>query len=181
MIKVAAPSLNSAVDVLSTMITPAVLIMACGSLILTTSTRLIRAVDRVREIAPELEKLAADESGDDRTEQKRTVMFEQLDRATTRARLLQRALTQLYASLSFFVATSAALGAVAFTGINAAWLPLLLGLIGAVLLLSASLLLIFESRVALAATLAEMDYVRRISHHHASLERRERRPDGQLP
>src|SRR4051812_43874585 len=39
---------SSAVAVLTAMITPAVLISACGALILSTSTRLGRVVDRVR-------------------------------------------------------------------------------------------------------------------------------------
>jgi hypothetical protein len=37
-------------SVLSEMITPAVLISACGTLIFSTSTRLARIVDRVREL-----------------------------------------------------------------------------------------------------------------------------------
>ena len=44
-------SVPDALSVLSAMITPAVLISACGSLILVTSTRLMRAVDRVRDVS----------------------------------------------------------------------------------------------------------------------------------
>lgn len=155
------PTLTSTTDVLSAMITPAVLILACGSLILTTSTRLIRAVDRVREMEPEIEKLST-EGADERAVRKREMLFQQLDRATKRARMLQRALTQLYGALAFFVGTSVGL---AFTALSnlAAWVPLVLGLVGAGLLLLASVLLIFESRIALAATYAETDYIRSIS------------------
>ncbi|HSP16698.1 MAG TPA: DUF2721 domain-containing protein [Thermoanaerobaculia bacterium] len=155
-----APTLTSTVNVLSTMITPAVLIMACGSLILTTSTRLIRAVDRVREMEPEIEKLTA--AGDQRAAGKREMIMVQLDRALTRARMLQRALALLYGALAFFVGTSVALGLSALSNL-AAWIPLVLGLIGAGLLFSASVMLIFESRIALAATYAETDYIRSIS------------------
>ena len=164
MIKVAPPTLTSTVNVLSTMITPAVLIMACGSLILTTSTRLIRAVDRIRELVPEMEKLSA--SDDERAEQKRIHLFHQLDMASSRARLLQRALTQLYSALAFFVGTSVGLALSALSNL-AAWVPLVLGLIGAGLLFSASVMLIFESRIALTATYAETDYIRSISRVHA--------------
>ena len=147
-------TLTSTVNVLSTMITPAVLIMACGSLILTTSTRLIRAVDRVREMEPEIENVA-----DDR---KLGRLLYQLDAATRRARMLQRALAELYAALAFFVGTSVGL---AFTALSnlAAWVPLTLGLAGAALLFAASIMLIFESRIALAATYAETDYIRSLS------------------
>jgi len=157
--KVEAPSLTSTVNVLSTMITPAVLIMACGSLILTTSTRLIRAVDRIRELDPEIEKLVA--AGEQRTEKRRTMLYEQLDKVTTRARLLQRALSQLYGAVAFFVGTSVGLGLSTLSNL-AGWVPLASGLIGAALLLSASIILIFESRIALAATYAETDYIRSI-------------------
>lgn len=159
-VTVPAPTLTSTVNVLSTMITPAVLIMACGSLILTTSTRLIRAVDRVREMEPEIEKLTA--AGDQRAAGKREMIMVQLDRALTRARMLQRALALLYGALAFFVGTSVALGLSALSNL-AAWIPLVLGLIGAGLLFSASVMLIFESRIALAATYAETDYIRSIS------------------
>jgi uncharacterized protein DUF2721 len=157
-VAVAAPTLTSTVNVLSTMITPAVLIMACGSLILTTSTRLIRAVDRVREMEPEIEKLNAGEQKNE----KREMLLGQLDRALTRARMLQRALSQLYGALAFFVGTSVGLGLSALANL-AAWVPLTLGLVGAGLLFSASVTLILESRIALAATYAETDYIRSIS------------------
>ncbi|HEX9161306.1 MAG TPA: DUF2721 domain-containing protein [Thermoanaerobaculia bacterium] len=162
--KLAPPTLESTVNVLSTMITPAVLIMACGSLILTTSTRLIRAVDRIRELDPELESLSA--AGDERAERKRDMLLNQLDRATSRARMLQRALMQLYSALGFFVGTSVGLALSALSNL-AAWVPLILGLIGAALLLTASVVLILESRIALAATYAETDYIRSISRDHA--------------
>ena len=89
----APPTPDSAMAALSAMITPAVLILATGSLILTTTNRLVRVIDRVREMLPEFESLAKTEHPD---ETKRKMLFEQLDRATIRARLAQRALTQLY-------------------------------------------------------------------------------------
>ena len=167
------PSLDASLNVLSAMITPAVMILATGSLILTTTNRLVRIIDRVREMLPEFEKLAREEKPD---EAKRAMLFEQLDRATIRARLAQRALTQLYLGLGVFLLTSVALGVVAFARLDAAWVPLLLGVVGVGLLLNASVLLIFESRIALASTYSEMDYIRRISHQHAPPELREARP-----
>jgi uncharacterized protein DUF2721 len=154
------PTLTSTVSVLSTMLTPAVLISACGSLIYTTSARLIRAIDRVRELNPEME--LASSTDDDRAARKRAMLFEQLHKAATRARMLQRALTQLYSGLAFFIATSVGLGLSALSNL-AGWVPLVLGLIGSALLLSASVMLIFESRIALAATYAETDYIRSIT------------------
>ena len=73
------------------------------------------------------------------------------------------------------MATSIALGAVTFARLNAGWMPLLFGAIGVVLLFSVSILLIIESRIALASAYAEMDYIRRITSHLAQPERRKTR------
>ncbi|CDM66611.1 DUF2721 domain-containing protein [Pyrinomonas methylaliphatogenes] len=54
-------TLSSALAVLTAMITPAVLISACGTLILSTSTRLGRVVDRVRGLSERFEELARSE------------------------------------------------------------------------------------------------------------------------
>jgi hypothetical protein len=145
------PSLTSALQILSAMITPAVLILACGSLVMTTSSRLIRCVDRVRALTTELDALH---------DQERDVMLlEQLEKTAERARILQKALSRLYAGVGMFVATSVSIGLLATLEFNLAWIPLLLGFIGAGLLFSASVMLIFESRIALALTYEEMDFV----------------------
>jgi uncharacterized membrane protein len=165
------PNLESTLGVLSAMITPAVMILATSSLILTTTNRLVRIVDRVREMLPEFEKLVHSEQPDQR---KLTMLFEDLRRATIRARVGQQALAQLYLGLAAFLATSIALGVVTFARLDAAWVPLLFGAIGVALLFSASILLIFESRIALASAYAEMDYIHHISGHLAPVELRRR-------
>jgi hypothetical protein len=149
------PSLPSALQILSAMITPAVLILACGSLVMTTSSRLIRCVDRVRQITADLDEFDdADVSDNARYEMLRY----QLERTAARARLLQKALARLYAGISVWVATSVAIGVLALFTLNVAWIPLLLGFVGAGLLFSATVMLIVESRIALALTYAEMDF-----------------------
>lgn len=156
---VTARELTSVLSVLSAMITPAVLILACGSLILTTSNRLTRVVDRVREMLTELEQMGDSTEG----AEKRKLLFDQLERSTKRARMLQHAMTRLYLCVSLFVATSVAIGLVALLGgLHFAWIPLVLGFVGAGLLFSASVHLIFESRLALQTTYAEMDYIWRM-------------------
>jgi len=162
------PSLDSTLGVLSAMITPAVMILATSSLILTTTNRLVRIVDRVREIA----------RSEQLDESKMALLFDDLGRATIRARLGQEALAQLYLGLGAFLATSIALGVVTFARLDAGWMPLLFGAIGVVLLFSASILLIFGSRIALASAYAEMDYIRRISSHLARPDLRRTRRWG---
>src|SRR4051812_28836169 len=85
--------LSSVLAVLTAMITPAVLISACGSLILSTSTRLGRVVDRVRELSDRFERMAHDEKEIALAKEKRAMIFDQLDRLTSRARILQRSMT----------------------------------------------------------------------------------------
>lgn len=154
-----ARELSTTLSVLSAMITPAVLILASGSLIMTTSQRSIRCVDRVRERAAELEELG--DRTDEKSEIKRQHLYVQLQINARRARLLQKAMSRLYIGISFFIATSVAIGLVALLDIDIGWLPLFLGFIGAGLLFWASLFLIFESRLSLATTHTEMDYIAR--------------------
>jgi Protein of unknown function (DUF2721) len=151
--------LASVIDVLSAMITPAVLLLATGSLVMTTSNRSIRCVDRVRERAEELEALG--DAHDEHTDMRRDHLYKQLEVNTRRARLLQKALSRLYLGVGFFVATSVSIGVVALLHVNVGYVPLVLGFIGAGLLFSASVYLILESRLALTTTYTEMDYITR--------------------
>jgi hypothetical protein len=153
-------SLTSTLSVLSAMITPAVLILASGSLCFTTSSRLIRAVDRVREILPIMETLGGD------ADAKRAMLINQLSKTTLRARMLQHALSLLYSAIGMFVATSVSIGVIALLSVSVAWIPLLLGFVGAGLLFSASILLIVESRIAIRALYAEMDYITHLAGAH---------------
>ena len=155
-----APALPDALSILSAMITPAVLISACASLIMATSGRLIRAVDRTRDVSIRFGELAlAEASALPGLEEERRVFFTLLDLSTTRSRLLQRALARLYWALGMFVATSVAIGLAATFGREYAWIPIMVGLGGAGLLLYASLLLVRESRMALQALEMEMDFL----------------------
>lgn len=176
-------NLSGALTILSAMITPAVLISACGSLIIATSNRLGRVIDRTRKLSERFSELAEQEETVGRMEE-RELLFDQLDRATQRSRLLQRAMTRLYGALSVFVATSVAIGVVAVTGQHYAWVPIAFGLAGAALLFHASLLLISESRVALAAINEEMDFVWQRGEREAPsalLRQREGRLRGRGP
>ena len=163
-------ALSSALAVLTAMITPAVLISACGALILSTSTRLGRVVDRVRSLADKFEQLAQADEELALVEERRAVIFEQLDKLTSRARILQRSMTVFYVALGLFVATSVAIGVVAFAGPRASWLPVGLGLGGASFLFYGSIILIVEARLALSTIKTEMDFLWRLSKHHAPAE-----------
>ena len=151
---------TAAIAVLTAMITPAVLISACGSMILSTSSRLGRVVDRVRSLSDKLDAMAERDEHNEATIERQRVIFEQLDKLTSRARLLQRCMVTFYLSLGMFVATSVAIGVVAFSGnTRHNLIPIALGLAGACFLFYGSMLLIFEARLALSTIHSEMDYI----------------------
>jgi hypothetical protein len=158
--------LSVTLSVLSAMVTPAVLILASSSLILATSGRLTRAVDRTRAISERITDEAKDE---ERTllPEERDLLLQQLGRTARRAKLLTRTLTRLYMALAIFIATSVAIGVVAVTGVAYAWIALVLGFIGALLLFWSSVLLIMESRIALTTVYEEMEFVQRMSQRYA--------------
>jgi Protein of unknown function (DUF2721) len=162
---------SAAIAVLTAMITPAVLISACGSMILSTSARLGRAVDRVRALADRLEVMSDRNERGELALERQAVIFQQLDKLTSRSRILQRCMVTFYLSLGMFVATSVAIGLVAFTG-NPRYnvIPVILGLVGACFLFYGSILLIIEARLALSTIHDEMDFIWRQSKRAAPAE-----------
>ena len=151
---------ESAIAVLTAMITPAVLISACGSMILSTSTRLGRVVDRVRTLSDRLEGMNAETGSVEDLTYRQEVIFKQLDKLTSRARILQRCMVTFYLSLGMFVATSVAIGIVGFTNSQRYnIIPVGVGILGACFLFYGSILLILEARLALSTIHHEMDFI----------------------
>lgn len=162
---------ESAIAVLTAMITPAVLISACGSMILSTSTRLGRVVDRVRVLSERFEAIANSNESPTVSMERQEIIFQQLDKLTSRARILQRCMVTFYLSLGMFVATSVGIGIVPFTH-NQRYniIPVGLGLAGACFLFYGSILLILEARLALSTIHSEMDFIWRQSKQVAPAE-----------
>lgn len=142
--------------VLSSMITPVVLIMANGSLILSTSQRLSREIERTRKLGRELKELTDAKTVEDGEQDEILAIYRQLKRSTKRVMHLQRSMTSLYLSLLFFVATSVSIGVIDILHLNYNWLPVTLVIMGALLLFYACLELISESRLAFLAVNFEM-------------------------
>ncbi len=136
-------------EVLSAMITPAVLISASGTLVLSTSNRLSRVVDRVRKLAREAEGLA------DRPDRAK-LLADQLPLLSQRALMLRTAMTVLYCAIGLLVACSFTIGLGGILQGVPGWVPISLGIFGAGALLHASLVLIREARAAVNSTLLEM-------------------------
>ena len=161
---------QNALAILTAMITPAVLISACGALIFSTSTRLSEVIDRVRLLSERFESFARNPENDDMFEERRELVFSQLDRQTSRARLIQRAMTAFYTALGVFVSSSVAIAIVSAAARNFMWIAVMLGLLGSLFMLYGSVLLIIESRMALSAIHSEMDFVWKVSTKVAGKE-----------
>src|SRR4051794_31781896 len=122
------PEHPAGLALLSAMLTPAVLISACGTLIFSTSNRLARIVDRVRQLIRTVEQLFSGVPVQFESE-RRQELERQLAFYTRRSTLIQRALTSIYSSLGIFVGTTITIGGVAFVP-RLSWLPSALGIAG---------------------------------------------------
>jgi len=152
-------NINQIIGFLTAMVTPALLISATGSLVLSTSTRLGRVVDRVRQLEDRLSALIYSENKDDVPlyDKRVEVVVDLLDKVTSRSRILQRAMGTFYYGLMFFILTSVAIAAVALLDVYI-WLPIPLGIVGIMFLFYGSLLMLRETRMAAATVNTEMDF-----------------------
>src|SRR5205814_7986409 len=94
-------AVSSTIEFLTAMVTPALLISATGSLVLSTSTRLGRVVDRVRYLEERLSGLiySSEKSEVPLYDKRVEVIVDLLDIATSRSRVFQRAMAAFYYGL----------------------------------------------------------------------------------
>ncbi len=148
----------SSTRILASMITPAVLISACGTLIFSTSGRLGRLFDRVNSMKSEVEGILAGRF--DFHEERLAYIRAQLWRQRIRTTLIQRALAALYTATALFVASSLAIAFnVAFGGQDSSWIPTAIALLGGLFLFAASALLLYESRYNLTFINKHIDFI----------------------
>ena len=152
-------ALNSTIEFLTAMVTPTLLISATGSLVLSTSTRLGRVVDRVRNLEDRLSDLIYHEDKSDIPlyDKRVEVIVDLLDKVTSRSRILQRAMAAFYYGLGFFILTSVTIAIAGLFNIYR-WLPIPIGIVGIMFLFYGSLLMLRETRMATATVNAEMDF-----------------------
>ena len=152
-------ALNSTIEFLTAMVTPTLLISATGSLVLSTSTRLGRVVDRTRELEVRLSELITvkDKETIPLYDKRLETIVHLLDKVTSRARILQRAMGAFYYGLCLFILTSVTIaGAAFFTTYR--WMPIPIGIIGIIFLFYGSILMLRETWMATATINAEMDF-----------------------
>jgi hypothetical protein len=152
-------ALNSTIEFLTAMVTPTLLISATGSLVLSTSTRLGRVVDRVRDLERRLSELITtkEKTQIPLYEKRLETVVSLLDKVTSRSRILQRAMGAFYYGLCFFIATSVSIALAGVFNV-ARWLPIPIGIVGILFLFYGSVLMLRETRMATATVNAEMDF-----------------------
>lgn len=153
--------LSAVLTVLSAMITPAVLILASGSLLLTTSQRLNRAIDRARTVS---DILTNSKLMNTYTHERKELLMQQIVSSTSRAWLLQRAISSICFALAIFVATSMSIGVIELTHINYIWIPAVLGMGGIGALFYSTILFILETRIAYRSVQREMNFIQQQRH-----------------
>jgi hypothetical protein len=133
--------------ILTSMLAPALLMAATGSLLISANNRLARVVDRLRSLV-----LAWEEEAPDRAERDLQILNHR-----RRAQLVLRACQLLYGGLGAFVGTSLALAVDAFLGFRLGVLPTVLAVFGVSLLLLASLALGMEVSLSVRSFAIELD------------------------
>lgn len=151
--------------ILTSMITPAVLISAAGTLIFSTSNRLGRIFDRVNGLKSELEAVLAGKLT--YRDERLAVIRSQVEIQHVRAGLMQKALSALYTATAFFIAASLAIAFNVAYGTSAtSWIPTALALAGGLFLFAASALLLYESRYNLTFINRHIQFIRYLEDRH---------------
>jgi hypothetical protein len=140
--------------IISAMITPAILILASGSLVASTLTRLSRIVDRARALADRLAEYRA--RGD---QQSIEALTEILRIYRRRSLFVGRALSAYYAAIGFFIVTSLTIALDNVVGGVAPWLAVALSVVGVVLLLLGTVALVVETNLASGLLGRELDII----------------------
>ena len=145
---------------LSAMITPAIFLTANGSLIISTSNRMSRIVDRIRVLNDRGDELCRGVANLDYVPERRAHIADQLDRLQYRSDRVRYALSMLYLSFASFVGTSLTLAVDALLESNLAAVPTSLSICGVGLMLLACIQLVREAQAALRSNRLEINFFR---------------------
>jgi hypothetical protein len=143
---------------LTAMITPALFMTANGSLIISTSNRMARIVDRIRQLNELADNLSRGKADLDFPAERLDHIAAQLDRQLSRSDRIQLALTLLYLAMAAFVGTSLTTAIHVLVGNDVLALPTALAISGVCLLLLASVQLAREAHAALRSNRLEIRF-----------------------
>ena len=145
---------------LTAMITPAIFMTANASLIISTSNRVSRVVDRIRVLNDQADKLDRGVTDLDFPDRRLEHFHDQMRRLERRSDRLRFALTALYLAFTLFVGTSLTLAIDTMLNNWLVALPTLLAVVGVGLLLFASVNLVLEALEALRSNRLETRFYR---------------------
>lgn len=135
-------------QILTSMLAPALLMAATGSLLVSANNRLARVVDRLRSLVASWHGVPAARRGG---------LDIQIARHRRRSRYVLHACMMLYCAVGAFVGTSLALAVDAYSGFRVAALPTVLAVVGVLCLLAASVYLGLEVSLAVRSFDEELD------------------------
>ena len=145
---------------LSAMITPAIFLTANGSLIISTSNRMSRIVDRIRVLNDLGDKLCRGGVDLDYIPDRLDHIHDQLERLVWRGDRIRFALSALYLAFGMFAGTSLTLALDVWTGNLLVALPTGLAMLGVGLMLFACVNLVREAFEALQSNRLEIAFYR---------------------
>jgi Protein of unknown function (DUF2721) len=145
---------------LTAMITPALFMTANASLIISTSNRMSRIVDRIRVLTDRADELDRGKTDLDFAELRRAHFEEELGSLTWRSDRVRITLTMLYLAFSSFVGTSLVLALDVVLHYRLTALPTLMAVAGVSLMLASTVNLAREARRALRSNRVELQFHR---------------------
>lgn len=144
------------------MITPALFMTSNGSLIISTSNRMARIVDRIR-VQNEANDLLGRSPGNlDFIPERQAHLNDQLERLLRRSRFVRLALIMLYLAMGSFVGTSLALAFDVWAGNRIRAIPSATAVLGVSLMLGACVNLVREALEALRSNHVEVCFYRNL-------------------
>lgn len=143
---------------LAALISPALFMTATGSLIISTSNRMSRIIDRVRSLNDQADRLTLGQTDLDFPDERLAHITEEMSRQVWRSDRVRLALTLLYLALSFFVGTSLGMAVDALLQNSIGALPTALAIGGVVLMMLASIELSREAHAALRGNRLEIAF-----------------------
>jgi hypothetical protein len=147
-------------SLISAMITPVFLIVASGTLVNATLTRLVRVTDRARSLID----LIAQDHRDNQHELER-IHMRWLSTYRGRSTWVERALVSYYIAISCFIASSLAIAFDRFMHDQAPWLAVYLVVGGALMLFVGTMCLLAETTIASGTLREEIDHADTLITH----------------
>ncbi|HXW50882.1 MAG TPA: DUF2721 domain-containing protein [Candidatus Acidoferrales bacterium] len=152
------PLIDPDMSMVSAMITPAILILAAGSLVASTLVRLGRVVDQTRAYIARGEQLRAEGKVLDAA-----LIEQRMSRQLHRAELARNALWGYYIAIALFLLSSVVLALGQATHSHFAWVGPVLVLFGGLVLMIATLFLVAEVGLSAGSLREEVnDYEKRV-------------------